>query len=72
MTSPMKLFRRSDLSTHCEECKLSYDLTQMGACRECRRVLCNRHLHGSFWQRLKVDFGSPAVCVRCRHGGARS
>ena len=53
MTSPMRLFRRSDLSTHCEQCKLSYDLTQMGACRECRRVLCNTHLHGSFWQRLK-------------------
>ena len=72
MTSPMRLFRRSDLSTHCEQCKLSYDLTQMGACRECRRVLCNTHLHGSFWQRLKVDFGSPAVCVKCRHGATRA
>ena len=67
-----RIFQRSNIFTQCEECKLRYDLTQAGACRECKRVLCNTHLHGSFWQRLKVDFGSPAVCVKCRGAGAKS
>jgi hypothetical protein len=66
MTSPIRVFRRSDLFTQCEECKLTHDLSHMGACRRCRRVLCNLHLHGSFVRRLIVDLGAEAICVKCR------
>ena len=66
MSSPLRVFRRSDLWTQCEECKLSVDLSRAGACTLCRRILCNTHLHGSFMRRLLVDLGAPLVCIRCR------
>jgi hypothetical protein len=70
VTSPFRLFRRSNLITECEECRLPVDLTRAGACTRCRRVLCNTHLHGSFFRRLLVDLmASPPVCVRCRTTG---
>ncbi|HJQ18970.1 MAG TPA: hypothetical protein VJ867_01390 [Gemmatimonadaceae bacterium] len=71
MTSPLRIFRRSNLLTECEECRLPVDLSRAGGCARCRRVLCNRHLHGSFWRRLIVDVMAQApVCVRCRASAA--
>jgi hypothetical protein len=29
-------------------------------------VLCDRHLHGSFFRKLMTDFGVQALCLRCR------
>jgi len=66
MTTPFRVFRRSQLHTQCEECHVVVDLTRVGACRRCKRVLCNRHLHGTFWRRLAVDLGAESVCLRCR------
>ena len=66
MSTPFRVFRRSELWTQCEECKLTFDLSRLGACARCRRVLCNAHLHGSFVRRLLVDFGAEAACLKCR------
>jgi hypothetical protein len=66
MTSPFRVFRSSGLWTDCEECRLRVNLSSAGACRRCRRVLCNSHLHGSFFRRLLVDLGAEPVCLRCR------
>jgi hypothetical protein len=33
---------------------------------QCRRILCYRHLHGSFVQRLFTDLGAEVHCVSCR------
>jgi hypothetical protein len=66
MSTPFRVFRRSDLFTQCEQCKRTLDLSQLGACRRCRRVLCNAHLYGSFVRRLLADLGAEAVCLKCR------
>ncbi|MEK7403316.1 MAG: hypothetical protein AABZ80_13245 [Gemmatimonadota bacterium] len=67
MTSPFSFFRNSNLWTDCEACREKVNLSQAGACSQCRRVLCNRHLHGSFVRRLLYDIGlTEAVCAECR------
>jgi hypothetical protein len=66
MTSPLRVFRRSNLWTQCEECGRSVDLSSAGACARCKRILCHTHLHGSFVRRLWVDLGAEPVCVTCR------
>jgi hypothetical protein len=66
VTSPLRPFRSSIIFTECEQCRRTVDLTRLGACARCRRVLCNTHLHGSFFRRLYVDIGAEAVCVKCR------
>jgi hypothetical protein len=65
----MPIFKKSDPSTECEACDVRFDLMHGGVCERCRRVLCYRHLHGSWVQRLRVDLGRPAVCVQCRREG---
>ena len=66
MTTPLRMFGRSNLWTQCEECKRSVDLSGAGACARCKRVLCHAHLHGSFVRRLLVDLGAEPVCLTCR------
>jgi hypothetical protein len=67
VTQPFRVFRRSNLLTECEECRLPVDLSRAGACIRCRRVLCHGHLHGSFLRRLVVDMAlAPPVCLTCR------
>jgi hypothetical protein len=56
------------MSTECEVCNRRFDLVAGGACVKCKRALCFRHLHGSWVQRLLVDFGAAPVCVACRRG----
>jgi hypothetical protein len=70
VTSPFSFFRNSNLWTDCEECRLKVNLSSAGACVRCRKILCYRHLHGSFVRRLILDlgFGQP-ICVKCRAGG---
>jgi hypothetical protein len=60
------IFRDSDLATDCDECGGRVDLLKGGACIRCRRILCFKHLHGSFFRRLATDLGAPTICVRCR------
>lgn len=66
MTAPLRVFRRSNLYTQCEQCHATVDLTRAGACPRCKRVLCNKHLHGSFFRRLMTDLGAATLCLRCR------
>lgn len=67
--SPFEVFRNSQVSTDCDQCKGRVDLIKGGVCTKCRRILCFQHLHGSFVRRLIVDLGASAVCVRCRASG---
>jgi hypothetical protein len=67
VSQPFRVFRRSNLFTECEACKVPVDLSRAGACSRCRRVLCNAHLHGGFARRLLVDMALlQPVCVQCR------
>jgi hypothetical protein len=63
------IFRDSELATDCDQCGGRVDLLKGGACVRCRRILCFRHLHGSFVRRLATDLGAQMLCVRCRAGG---
>ena len=64
--------RRTDLGTECDACGERIDLITGGTCERCERILCARHLHGSWLRRMRHELGGPAVCVRCaaeRRGG---
>jgi hypothetical protein len=62
----LEFFRSSEISTDCDECRGRVDLLKGGVCVQCRRILCYRHLHGSWWRRLIADLGAGTICVRCR------
>lgn len=64
----IKFFRNSQVSTDCDQCRGRVDLIKGGVCIQCRRILCERHLHGSFVRRLLVDLGASSRCVQCRAG----
>jgi hypothetical protein len=39
-------------------------------CRQCNRALCDSHLYGSFFEKMKARFSSERpVCVECRLKG---
>jgi hypothetical protein len=63
------LFARTTMTTDCDVCGRHFDLIAGGTCVRCSRILCARHLHGSWLRRLVVDFGAAPVCVACRAGG---
>jgi len=69
MTRPLRVFMRTEMATECEICGVRFDLIAGGACARCRRVLCARHLHGSWVRRLLVDFGAAPICCECRLKG---
>lgn len=62
-------FRETEVKTDCDACGVHFDLLKGGVCEKCRRILCARHLHGSFTQRLLADVTGRNVCVECRRGG---
>ena len=64
-----EIFRSSQVSTDCDECRGRVDLMKGGVCTACRRILCYRHLHGSWVRRLLADLGADTRCVRCRATG---
>ena len=68
--SKIEFFRSSQITTDCDQCSGRVDMLKGGVCLRCRRILCYRHLHGSFVQRLVADVRGTAVCVRCRASGA--
>ena len=37
----------------------------------CRRILCARHLHGSWLMRMVHEYKRPVTCVACRAGRTR-
>jgi hypothetical protein len=65
----LRMFRQTDLGTECDACNARIDLVTGGVCEQCKRILCERHLHGSWLRRMRHDIGGKAVCVRCRRSG---
>jgi len=63
--------RRTDLGTECDVCHERFDLMTGGTCERCRRILCARHLHGSWLRRMRHELGGAAVCPRCAEEGKR-
>jgi FYVE-type zinc finger protein len=63
---PFRVFLPTEMSTECDACGRRFDLVKGGACKQCGRILCERHLHGSLVRRLLVDLGAKPVCVQCR------
>ena len=61
-----EVFRSSQVSTDCDQCGGRVDLLKGGVCIQCRRILCYRHLHGSWFRRLIADMGARTTCVECR------
>jgi hypothetical protein len=66
--SKIRFFQQSELSTQCDVCGGRVDLIHGGICESCRRILCYRHLYGSWLARLKTDLGGRTLCVDCRAG----
>lgn len=65
----LEFFRSTDVTTDCDACGGRVDLIKGGVCVRCRRILCYRHLHGSFLRRLLTDLGAETLCVHCRARG---
>lgn len=61
-----EIFRSSQISTDCDQCRGRVDLLKGGVCTRCRRILCYSHLHGSWARRLLADLGAGTICVQCR------
>ena len=61
-----EIFRSSQVSTDCDQCRGRVDLLKGGVCTRCRRILCYRHLHGSWLRRLLTDMWVATICVECR------
>lgn len=61
-----EIFRSSQVFTDCDQCRGRVDLLKGGVCTRCRRILCYRHLHGSWLRRLLADLGAETICVQCR------
>lgn len=64
----LRIFQETNMRTDCDACRVHFDMVKGGVCDKCRRVLCARHLHGSFFRRLLVDLGTAPVCLDCRAG----
>jgi hypothetical protein len=65
-----EFFRSSQITTDCDRCGGAVDMLKGGVCTQCRRILCYRHLHGSWVRRLLADIGAGTVCADCRAGRA--
>lgn len=66
----VRFFLETQITTECDACHARVDLVKGGVCTRCKRVLCARHLHGSWARRLLVDLGAAPVCPACRAGGS--
>jgi hypothetical protein len=62
------LFRPTTLVMECDSCRTRFDPIQGGVCPTCERLLCNRHLYGSWVRRLRGYFGMKTVCPECVAG----
>ena len=67
----LRVLRPTDLRLDCDACGAAFDLMTGGTCEACRRILCARHLHGSWFFRMVHEFRRPVTCVDCRAGVSR-
>ncbi|HUQ81132.1 MAG TPA: hypothetical protein VM076_08345 [Gemmatimonadaceae bacterium] len=69
----MPFFKKSIFTSECDRCHARFHIGAGGVCEQCRKILCDAHLHGSVVRRIQVSvFGAPIVCVKCRAKAARS
>jgi hypothetical protein len=68
MIAGVPVFTKATVRTECEVCDFRFDPLHGGVCERCSRILCMRHLHGSWLRRLSVDLGARCICVDCRSG----
>ena len=64
----LHVLRPTDLRIDCDVCRTPFDLMTGGVCERCRRILCSRHLHGSWIMRMIHEYKRPVTCVACRAG----
>lgn len=55
----------SDVRATCDVCRLLFDPGVGGYCPSCNRLLCERHFHGSRWQRFWRSIRGAAECREC-------
>jgi hypothetical protein len=60
------IFTSALVRTECDICNDRFDTSHGGVCAKCNRILCMKHLHGSWFHRLAFDLGGKSVCVECR------
>jgi len=59
--------RQSTFKWQCDKCGVFFTAGKGGVCTSCKRALCDEHMYGSFFEKLKARFsGSSALCVECR------
>jgi hypothetical protein len=66
----MPFFKKSIFFSECERCHVNFHIGQGGVCEQCRRILCDNHLHGSLVRRVQVYFGARPICLTCRASAA--
>ena len=70
--SMVPIFTKALVRTECDICDYRFDPIHGGVCDKCQRILCMKHLHGSWIRRLWVDLGAANVCVECRAGAVQN
>ena len=51
----MPIFRPSAFKWQCDKCGVFFGAGKGGVCRQCNRALCDSHLYGSFFEKLKAS-----------------
>ena len=62
----MPFFKKSIFTSECDRCQVRFHIGAGGVCEECRKILCDNHLHGSLVRRVQVSFGARPICTSCR------
>ena len=63
----MAVFRQSAFKWQCDRCGVFFAAGKGGVCPSCKRTLCNAHLYGSTFARLKSSLSSQrAICPECK------
>jgi len=68
----MPFFKKSIFFSECERCHARFHIGGGGVCEQCKKILCDTHLHGSVFRRVQVSFGARPICVACRTMPAES
>ncbi len=66
------LLRRSEVVAECDECHAMFDPGAGGYCASCERLLCERHYHGSRWEKLWRVLTGRTVCRTCARRASAS
>jgi len=64
------IFRQSPFKWQCDKCGVFFSAGKGGVCPSCKRALCDAHLYGSFFEKIRARFSSERVlCLECRAKG---